>query len=70
MSISQKKLKITAQECNKMGCAAFIECMAQYSPEELGFLDEVLKDEQSIGWHYGRARKSKCAKKKHEECRS
>jgi hypothetical protein len=47
-----------------MGRAAFIERMAQYSPEELGFLDEVSKDERSIGRHYGRARKGERAKKK------
>jgi hypothetical protein len=47
-----------------MGRAVFIERMAQYSPEELGFLDEVSKDERSIGRHYGRARKGERAKKK------
>jgi hypothetical protein len=59
-----KKLKRIAQKRNEMGRAVFIERMAQYSPEELGFLDEVSKDERSIGRHYGRARKGERAKKK------
>ena len=38
--------------------------MAQYSPEEVGFLDEMSKDVCSVGRHYGRSRRNTCAQKK------
>jgi hypothetical protein len=38
--------------------------MAQYSPEEIGFLDEMSKDGRSIGRRYGRSQKNKRAQKK------
>ena len=38
--------------------------MAQYSPEEIGFIDEISKDCRSIGWRYGRSQKNKRAQKK------
>lgn len=38
--------------------------MSQYSPEELGFLDETSKDERTVGRRYGRSRKGRRAEKK------
>ena len=38
--------------------------MAHYSPEELGFIDEMSLDACSIGRCYGRSRKNTRAKKK------
>jgi hypothetical protein len=37
--------------------------MAQFSPEELGFIDEVSKDERTVGRHYGRSRRGTRAHK-------
>ena len=37
--------------------------MAQYSPEELGFIDEVSKDERTVGRRYGRSRRGTRARK-------
>jgi hypothetical protein len=62
--VSHKKLKKVAKERNE-GCrAAFIAHMAQYLPEELGFLDEVSKDERSVGRQYGRSKKGRRAETK------
>jgi hypothetical protein len=33
--------------------------MAQYSPEEVGFLDEVSKDERTVGRCYGRSKRGR-----------
>ena len=38
--------------------------MAKYSPDEVGFLDEMLKDERVIGRRYGRSLKGTHAAKK------
>ncbi|KAF9459108.1 hypothetical protein BDZ94DRAFT_1172319 [Collybia nuda] len=46
-NISQKKLKCIALECNEPCQAAFISHMAQYSPEEVGFFNEMSKDDHS-----------------------
>ena len=35
--------------------------MGQYSPEEIGFHDEFSKDEHTLHWHCGRAKKGKRA---------
>ena len=45
--ISSKKIKKVVSEWNEQLWADFIGQMAQYSPEQLGFLDEVSKDEQT-----------------------
>jgi hypothetical protein len=47
-----------------MGRADFICRMAQNLPEELGFLDEVSKDERSIGRRYGRSQKGQRVRKR------
>jgi transposase len=62
--VSRKKLKRVAKERNEARRAAFIARMAQYLPEELGFLDEVSKDERSVGRRYGRSKKGRRAEKK------
>jgi hypothetical protein len=42
-----------AKERNEVLRADFIACMAQYDPEELGFLDETSKDERTLIRRYG-----------------
>ncbi|KAF9003607.1 hypothetical protein BDQ17DRAFT_1242035 [Cyathus striatus] len=39
--------------------------MAQYSAEEIGFIDETSKDEHTVGRRYGRAGKEQQAMKSH-----
>ena len=51
--VSRKRLQRIASECNEDARAAFIARMARYPPEELGFIDEVSKDERTVGRHYG-----------------
>ncbi|KAF7969547.1 hypothetical protein HWV62_26949 [Athelia sp. TMB] len=62
--MSTKKLTRIAIERNENRRAEFIGHMAQYSPEQLGFMDEVSKDERTTGRRYGRARKGRRAVKK------
>jgi hypothetical protein len=64
LNISRKKLKKIALERNEERRADFVARMAQYDPEELGFLDEMSKDARSIGRRYGRSRKGRRAEKK------
>jgi len=54
--ISSKKIKKVASERNEQLRADFIGQMAQYSPEQLGFLDEVSKDERTSFRTRGRSR--------------
>jgi len=51
--ISCKKLQKVANERNKELRMDFIWRMAQYAPDEIGFIDEVSRDERSVGRHYG-----------------
>jgi transposase len=62
--VSCKKLKRIAKERNEGRRADFIGRMAQYSPEELGFLDETSKDERTVGRRYGRCMKGQRAERK------
>lgn len=62
--VSTKKLKKIALERNENVRADFIRCMAQYQPEQLGFLDEVSKDERTSGRRRGRSMKGLRAVKK------
>jgi len=55
--ISEKKIKKVASERNEDLRADFIARMAQYTPEQLGFLDEVSKDERTAFRTRGRSRK-------------
>lgn len=59
--ISSKKIKKVASERNEDLRADFIARMAQYTPEQLGFLDEVSKDERTAFRNRGRSRKGKRA---------
>ena len=59
LNISRKKLKKIALERNEERRANFVARMAQYDPEELGFIDEMSKDACSIGRRYGRSRKGR-----------
>ena len=55
--ISTKKIRKIASERNENLRADYIAWMAQYSPEQLGFLDEVSKDERTSNRARGRSRK-------------
>jgi hypothetical protein len=55
--IPAKKIKKAASERNEDIRADFIARMTQYSPEQLGFLDEVLKDKRTVFRTHGRFRK-------------
>lgn len=55
--VSTKKLKCIAAERNENLRADYVRRMAQYKPEQLGFLDEMLKDECTRGRRNGRSRK-------------
>jgi len=63
-NVSRKKFKRIAMERNEERRANFVGRMAQYMPEQLGFLDEVSKDERTPGRRYGRSRKGRRAQKK------
>jgi len=62
--MSQKKLKHIVIEHNEEKCAAFVERMAQYLPEELRFLDETSKDAHTTRRTSGWLKKGKRAEKK------
>lgn len=62
--MSTKKLTRIAIERNEHRRAEFVGHMAQYRPEQLGFMDEVSKDERTTGRRYGRARRGRRAVKK------
>ncbi|KAG1837957.1 hypothetical protein C8R48DRAFT_550088, partial [Suillus tomentosus] len=51
--MSRKKLKRIASERNEELRAAFVARMSQYDATEIGFIDEVSKDERTLGRHYG-----------------
>jgi len=57
--VSHKKLHQIAREHDEAKRADFIGQMVIYSPEELGFIDEVSRDERVISRRYGRAHKLK-----------
>lgn len=59
--MSQKKLKCIASECNEELHAAFVAHMSQYDATEIGFIDEVSKDERTLGRHYGHSSRGKRA---------
>jgi transposase len=62
--MSHKKLKQIAIERDEERRANFVEKMAQYLPEELGFLDETSKDERTTRRSSGWSKKGKRAQKK------
>jgi transposase len=55
--ISSKKIKKIASERNENLRADYVARMAQYTPDQLGFLDEVSKDERTLARARGRSRK-------------
>ena len=61
--VSRKLLQRIALEWNEALRADFISRMAQFSPEELGFIDEVSKDECTVRRNYGRSRRGTRARK-------
>jgi len=62
--ISRKKLQKIASERDENCRAEFIARISQYAPEELGFLDELSKDERTLARRFGRAKKGKRARKR------
>ena len=61
--VSRKRLQRIALERNEARRADFISRMAQFFPEELGFIDEVSKDERTVGRRYGRSKRGTRARK-------
>jgi len=58
--VSLKKLRRIAKERDENLHADFVRTMGQYSPEEIGFLDEFLKDKCTLHQHHGHSKKGKC----------
>jgi hypothetical protein len=61
--VNLKKLKRVAKERSEELRADFIRRMAQYGPEEIGFINETSKDEKTICRRYGQSRKGTRATK-------
>jgi transposase len=61
--VSRKRLQRIALERNEARRAGFISRMAQFDPEELGFIDEVSKDKRMVGRRYGRSKRGTRARK-------
>ena len=62
--ITAKKLKEVALEHNENVHMDYIQQMAQYDPEQLGFLDEMSWDKCTTGRCCGWLRKGTCALQK------
>ena len=56
-SISLKKLRKIAKERDEDKWAEFVQWMSQYSPEEIGFIDETSKDKRTTFRWNGHSRK-------------
>lgn len=61
---SIKKLKRIAAERNEDKRAEFVYHIAEYTQEQLGFIDETSKDEKTAGRRKGRAKKGRRAKRR------
>ena len=61
--MSHKKLQHIVKEQDEAWWIDFIRRMAQYDPGELGFINEVSRDEWSIGRNYGWSERGCRAKK-------
>jgi hypothetical protein len=61
--VSRKKLQKIAIERNEARRAKFICRMAQYQLDELGFVDEVLRNERMIGSRYERSQRGQRSQK-------
>ena len=57
-NVYTKKLKTIAAVKNENLWSDFIQCMAQYKPEQLGFFDKVLKDKRTSSWQCERSSKA------------
>lgn len=55
---------IIAKERNEPLRNDYMRRMAQYSPEQLGFLDETSKNDKTPGRRYGRGRRGRRAQMK------
>lgn len=62
--VSRKKLKKITYERSEPLRADFIGRMAKYVPNELGFLDEVHKDERTLARGFGRSKAGRRAAKR------
>lgn len=62
--ISVKRLRRIAQERCPDKRAAYLARVGQYSPDQLGFIDETSKDDRTPGRRNGRAKKGCRAQKK------
>jgi hypothetical protein len=62
--MSHKKLKIIAKERNKPLQHDCMWHMEQYSPKQLGFLDETSKNDKAPGQRYGWGKKRICTQMK------
>lgn len=59
--VNRKKLTKIAKERNETVRSDYIREISQYRPEQLGFLDEVSKDERTTQRNYGRSRRGRRA---------
>lgn len=64
VGFSLKKLKKIASERSEEKRAEFVYRMAQYTPEQLGFIDETSKDDRVPGRRRGYAKKGQRARRK------
>ena len=64
--MSHKKLKRITQERNEDCQAAFVIEMAQYTSDQIGFIDETSKDRRTPSQGYGRLRKGRQVSQKQE----
>lgn len=62
--LSTKKLKKITLECTENLHVDYICHMAQYSPEQVSFLEKILKDKKTSSRAQGQSRKGTCTVKK------
>lgn len=64
VGMSHKKLQVIAKERNEPLRNDFMRQMAQYSPDQLGFIDETSKNDKTSGRRYGRGKRGRRAQMK------
>ena len=64
VGMSHKKLQIIAKERNEPLRNDYMRQMAQYSPDQLGFIDETSKNDKTPSRRYGRGRRGRRAQMK------
>ena len=62
--VTHKKLERIAIERDEARRAAFVGRMAQYTPQQLGFLDETSKDKRTLSRRFGRTMQGRRAEKR------